>query len=968
MSARSRAVLEAGAAEARAGLSALYARLREAGYAAPRAVEGQLIRPLLCLAGARGLRLPEDATLWSAAAALQLAHEASLLHDDVIDDAAVRRGRPTLVAARGVAAALVEGDHLLTTSYRLAATSSASFVVSFAHAVERTVAGEKLQGQSTGLVLDERSYRRIVGQKSGELLGCALAAAALTAGDAHAVRLYALGRSIGTLYQMLDDLLDYCPAADTGKPPLADYRQRRWTWPLIELDAAGAAIPIFADDAEAIAHRFATADGDTAPLQRCLRRYRREADLVRAAIAIHLPHDEIATALVADWTRRAEDAVARMERAQDAATRLERAQDAATRLERAQDATRMEGAQDTVARTERDRHAVARMERARQAATRTERDDALRALLRRRVPERRELDAFFGRNSRSFSFAARLFPVPVRTDITALYAFCRVSDDLADASVFEGEALDGSDRLRLLDAWQQLARSAWRGERTGIPLLDDVMATAAAAAVPFRLVEELLEGMRMDVRGTRYETLADLRTYSYRVAGVVGEWVTRLCGVHDLAMLRDAAALGHAMQLTNILRDVGEDLRAGRIYLPAETMAAFGLSEAQLHEFAGGRPIDDAWARMVEQLMSCADADYDTALQAAAALPPFFRRPVVVAAHVYRGIHDDIRRNGYDTFNRRARTGTLDKLWLAGAALSGKRLARHDPAAGPAPEHALGSVHATTREAARGPAHATTRDPAPGSVHATTREPARETVRPRPARDAFPTVAGCALAVLLAGAAVPAAAQSDPVSAGQRARATSAQPVLTPAAHRERLDAAVAASPHDPALRLDLIRALFFSAVDDARAVHAGHAELSGLRAVAPRFADEHAALLLAYDGAFAALEAKHGSWPPARLGAVRRGLQSLDSAVQMAPAAVEVRYLRLVNTHYLPAIFGRRDSARDDMRAVAGLLLVPVAGTPDEMRAVMIRFVLDHAALRDDEASRLHRALEDARPVTTGP
>jgi geranylgeranyl pyrophosphate synthase len=180
--------------EARRGLDALYERLRAGGFATPAAADGQLIRPVLCLAGARGLGMAEDEALWSAAAALQLAHEASLLHDDVIDGAAMRRSHPTLAATHGVAAALVEGDHLLTTSYRLAATSSPSFVAAFAYAVERTVAGEKLQGMASGMVLDERSYRGIVSAKSGELLGCALAAAALTRSDPRAAGLCDLGR------------------------------------------------------------------------------------------------------------------------------------------------------------------------------------------------------------------------------------------------------------------------------------------------------------------------------------------------------------------------------------------------------------------------------------------------------------------------------------------------------------------------------------------------------------------------------------------------------------------------------------------------------------------------------------------------------------------------------------------------------------------------------------------------------
>src|SRR5690606_4215528 len=112
-------------AEAAAALQLLYGHLRERGFGAPEKADGQLIRPLLSMAGAEAVGRARDEGFWAAAAAVQLAHEASLLHDDVIDESAVRRGAPTL-AARGVARALVEGDHLLTTSYRLAATTDSS--------------------------------------------------------------------------------------------------------------------------------------------------------------------------------------------------------------------------------------------------------------------------------------------------------------------------------------------------------------------------------------------------------------------------------------------------------------------------------------------------------------------------------------------------------------------------------------------------------------------------------------------------------------------------------------------------------------------------------------------------------------------------------------------------------------------------------------------------------------------------
>lgn len=296
---------EAERAEAGMVLSALYGRLRAAGYAAPEVAGGHLIRPLLSLAGAASLGLERDAVFWSALAAVQLAHEASLVHDDVVDGAALRRSAPTLAASRGVAAALVEGDHLLATAYRLAAaTDSPGFVSAFAHAVERTVAGEKFQGRARGLLLDEGTWRRIVEGKSGELLGCALAAGAYVACSPRAPELYVLGRRIGVLYQMLDDLLDYIPNAGTGKPPLSDYTQQRWTWPLLELDLLN-----FDEPAAAVAERFAAQDASGgSPLRHCVARFERVAASVRAEVAFHMPQDELLPDVLAGWQARARDA------------------------------------------------------------------------------------------------------------------------------------------------------------------------------------------------------------------------------------------------------------------------------------------------------------------------------------------------------------------------------------------------------------------------------------------------------------------------------------------------------------------------------------------------------------------------------------------------------------------------------------------------------------------------------------
>ena len=129
-----------------------------------------------------------------------------------------------------------------------------------------------------------------------------------------------------------------------------------------------------------------------------------------------------------------------------------------------------------------------------------------------------------------------------------VYAFCRVTDDLVDGGAADAKAL--------LDEWMGLAGRAYAGNGTGLALLNRVMEEAASARVPFTYAAELGEGMRMDLRRERYETLTDLRVYTHRVASVVGLWITELAGVRTPRVLARAGEMGHAMQLTNILRDV----------------------------------------------------------------------------------------------------------------------------------------------------------------------------------------------------------------------------------------------------------------------------------------------------------------------------------------------------------------------------------------------------------------------------
>jgi phytoene synthase len=261
--------------------------------------------------------------------------------------------------------------------------------------------------------------------------------------------------------------------------------------------------------------------------------------------------------------------------------------------------------------------------------------------------------------------AATLMPEPHRSRLTGVYVFCRYTDDLVDRGGDDRHAL-----LRRLDEWLSLARRAYDGRRTNVALLDRVMPDMAMSDVPFAYVEELIEGMRMDVLGTRYDSVEDLRYYCHRVASVVGFWLTELFGVHDAWTLQRAGRLGTAMQFTNIIRDVGEDWERGRLYLPRDSMRRHGVTEgmiARLHE--SDDVIPPGYAALMEELIALADADYRSAAEGIPALPDFFRPAVAVAARVYASIHDVVRENGHDTIRRRAVTSMSRRLMIASETL-----------------------------------------------------------------------------------------------------------------------------------------------------------------------------------------------------------------------------------------------------------------------------------------------------------
>ncbi|HEY5564320.1 MAG TPA: carotenoid biosynthesis protein, partial [Rhodothermia bacterium] len=267
---------------------------------------------------------------------------------------------------------------------------------------------------------------------------------------------------------------------------------------------------------------------------------------------------------------------------------------------------------------------------------------------------------FFWANSRSFSFASLAFPARQRRLVGLVYAFCRITDDIVD----EGHG-DAREVHRRLQDWLQDARNAYYGRSTANDWINELMQTSQAHGVPFSIIEELVRGVERDLDPPSFATVEDLKDYCYGVASTVGLWLCHLNDVRDEWMLDRAAALGRAMQITNIIRDVGEDLGRGRLYLPADVLRRHGLTPEALRAARERGEIPSSYDAVMKEMAELADQEYTLAWQAIPHLPRGFSTPTAVAADIYRGIQTVVARNGYDNLTRRARTSTVTKVALA---------------------------------------------------------------------------------------------------------------------------------------------------------------------------------------------------------------------------------------------------------------------------------------------------------------
>jgi 15-cis-phytoene synthase len=250
-------------------------------------------------------------------------------------------------------------------------------------------------------------------------------------------------------------------------------------------------------------------------------------------------------------------------------------------------------------------------------------------------------------HSRSFYLSSALLPDGKRKAARALYAFCRIGDDLIDRP--------GSDPAAALRQWSDIALAA-------DPQSDDPVVLAWSHArsiyrIPQRYAEQLIGGVARDLRQTRYQTFDELAEYSYGVASTVGLMSMHIVGFSGPEAIPYAVKLGVALQLTNILRDVGEDYRAGRVYLPQDELAAFGIAEDQI---AAGR-VDDRWREFMRFQIARNRLLYQEARPGIAMLNRDGRFAIAAAALLYRGILDDLEAHAYNNFTRRSHVNQRSK-------------------------------------------------------------------------------------------------------------------------------------------------------------------------------------------------------------------------------------------------------------------------------------------------------------------
>ena len=260
-------------------------------------------------------------------------------------------------------------------------------------------------------------------------------------------------------------------------------------------------------------------------------------------------------------------------------------------------------------------------------------------------------------HSRTYYFSTRLFPAEVRPHVHALYAFMRYADEIVD----NPGLTTLEEQLAALEAFEGETLAAMAREEVSNPVLRAFANTVRERGIAPENMAAFMKSMKMDTYVFRYPTYEELAVYTYGSAAVVGLMMCRVLGVEDERAEEHAEALGVAMQLSNFLRDIGEDWRRGRIYLPLEDLARFGYTEGDLE--AG--VVDERFVDLMRFEIERTRGLYAIADEGMGYVPRGRRYPVVVARELYAAILDRIEAQGYDVYARRAETSRAGKLGVA---------------------------------------------------------------------------------------------------------------------------------------------------------------------------------------------------------------------------------------------------------------------------------------------------------------
>lgn len=272
--------------------------------------------------------------------------------------------------------------------------------------------------------------------------------------------------------------------------------------------------------------------------------------------------------------------------------------------------------------------------------------------------------------SKSFALASRLFPEDLRNDVAQLYAWCRYCDDVIDGQHLgytTEPAQDSHHALQRLQLLERRTAAALNGNPDDDPVFQGLARVTDKYGIDPQQPLELLMGFAMDVEQHRYQNLNDLMRYCYCVAGAVGVMMAQVMGAKDEATLDRACDLGLAFQLTNIARDVMDDARIGRVYLPTNLLEYHGApTEAQqLLE-------KENWPQVYQavcELLDTADSYYRSAAVGLSALPFRCAWAIKTASKVYQAIGTELRQRGPHAWEQRVSTSQWRKLWLGATAL-----------------------------------------------------------------------------------------------------------------------------------------------------------------------------------------------------------------------------------------------------------------------------------------------------------